>query len=423
MLRAMFLRAAVNGRKMVRALMRGFHSALVILLAVLVGAGNAFAVDEAGFDTCVAGLGERAKGRGISPAVVDGSLDRVELQGRVIELDRGQPEFVATFADYFERRVTEQRVERGRRLLDQHRDLLERIYREYGVPPRYLVAFWGLETNYGTFFGRMPVLDSLATLACDERRSAFFTEQLIAALRIIDEGAINPRRMEGSWAGAMGHVQFMPSVFLQYAVDYDGDGRRDLWGSLPDSMASAANYLSSIGWETGWRWGREVQLPDGFPYELAGYDQKRSLSEWRELGVNDAWGRTLPGGDTEAALLVPSGHEGPAFLVYPNFNVIMKWNRSQYYALAVGRMADRLAGANTLVRQPPNGPRLRREQVAALQERLNEQGYDSGPVDGMPGPMTRRAIRRFQQERGMVADGYPSQTVLSELAPQVTDSQ
>ncbi len=394
----------------------------VVPFALLAGVGVAHA-DDAGadFSACVSALGKKAASHGISPEVVDRSLARIERQERVIELDRGQPEFVATFADYFENRVTEQRVERGRRLLDEHRDLLERVYREYGVPPRYLVAFWGMETNYGAFFGRMPVLDSLATLACDERRSAFFTEQLVAALQIIDEGAISPRRMEGSWAGAMGHVQFMPSVFLQYAVDYDGDGRRDLWGSLPDAMASAANYLSSIGWESGWRWGREVQLPDGFPYELAGHDRERPLSEWRELGVSDAWGRTLPGGDTKAALLVPSGHEGPAFLVYPNFHVIMQWNRSQYYALAVGRMADRLAGASTLVRQPPSGPRLRREQVAALQERLNEKGYDSGPVDGMPGPMTRRAIRRYQQERGMVADGYPSPTVLTELAPEITE--
>lgn len=406
-----------------RALMRGFPVSWAILVALLAGTGNALATDEPDFDACLADLGEHARGRGISPAVVDRGLAGVEPQPRVIELDRSQPEFVATFSDYYQRSVTEQRVERGRALLEKHRELLERIYRDYGVPPRYLVAFWGLETNYGAFFGRMPVLDSLATLACDERRSAFFTEQLIAALRILDEGAISPRRMEGSWAGAMGHVQFLPSVFLQYAVDYDGDGRRDLWGSLPDAMASAANYLSSIGWETGWRWGREVELPDGFPYELAGYEQKRSLSEWRELGVRDAWGRTLPRGDTEAALLVPSGHEGPAFLVYSNFSVIMKWNRSQYYALAVGRMADRLAGASALVRQPPDGPRLRREQVIALQERLNEKGYDSGPVDGLPGPMTRSAIRRFQQERGMVADGYPSETVLSELAPQVTDHQ
>lgn len=396
----------------------------VVLFATLAGAGNVHA-DEAvaDFSACLTTLSEEARNRGISPDVVERSLARIERRQRVIELDRGQPEFIATFSDYFERRVTEQRVERGRELLDEHRDLLERVYRDYGVPPRYLVAFWGLETNYGSHFGRMPVLDSVATLACDERRSGFFTEQLVAALRIIDEGAISPRRMEGSWAGAMGHVQFMPSVFLEYAVDYDGDGRRDLWGSLPDAMASAANYLSSIGWDTGWRWGREVQLPGGFAYELAGHDQKRSLSEWRELGVRDAWGRKLPGGDTEAALLVPSGHEGPAFLVYPNFNVIMKWNRSQYYALAVGRMADRLAGASTLVRQPPSGPRLRREQVIALQERLNEQGYDSGPADGMPGPMTRRAIRRFQQERGMIPDGYPSPTVLTELTPTVTDSQ
>ena len=403
--------------------MRTVALSVVLLAASLAGAGSAQAMERAAFASCLADLGQKARNAGISPTVVQHGLGGVEFQQRVIDLDRGQPEFITTFGDYFEARVTERRVERGRELLREHHRLLDRVYRDYGIPPRYLVAFWALETNYGSYFGKMPVLESLVTLACDPRRSEFFTQQLIAALRIIDEGAISPRRMEGSWAGAMGHVQFMPSVFLQYAVDYDGDGRRDLWGSVPDAMASAANYLSSIGWETGWRWGREVQLPNGFPYELAGYDQSRTLSEWRDLGVRDAYGRALPTGSTEAALLVPAGHEGPKFLVYPNFEIIMKWNRSQYYALAVGRMADRLAGATTLVQQPPEGPRLRRDHVIALQERLNEQGYDSGPVDGMPGPLTRKAIRRFQQENGMVADGYPSPRVLSELALQIRESQ
>lgn len=401
---------------------RSVFVAVAILAATLV-AGPARAMDSLAFRACVDNLADRARQNGISADVVETSLAGVDLQQRVIELDRGQPEFVTTFADYFQRRVTEHRVERGRELLREHRHLLERVYRDYGVPPRYLVAFWGMETNYGSYFGRMRVIDSLVTLACDERRSEFFSKQLVAALRIIDEGAISPRRMEGSWAGAMGHVQFMPSVFLQYAVDYDGDGRRDLWGSLPDAMASAANYLSSIGWETGWRWGREVRLPDGFPYETAGRDQQRSVSEWRDLGVHDAYGRRLPAGDTQASLLVPSGHEGPAFLVYPNFEVIMEWNRSQFYALSVGRMADRLAGANTLVQAPPNGPRLRRQEVAELQQRLSEKGYHSGPADGIPGPITRKAIQRFQQENGMVADGYPSPAVMAELAPQVVKAQ
>lgn len=396
-------------------------AALALVGGSLVSAPAA-AMGALEFQACVDGLAERARENGISPAVIEHNLSGLVLQERVLELDRGQPEFVTTFSDYFQRRVTEQRVERGRELLREHRDLLDRVYRLYGVPPRYLVAFWGMETNYGSYFGRMPVIESLVTLACDQRRAEFFSRQLVAALRIIDEGAINPRRMRGSWAGAMGHVQFMPSVFLQYAVDYDGDGRRDLYGSIPDAMASAANYLSSIGWDTGWRWGREVRLPEGFPYHLAGRDQRRSVSEWRALGVRDAYGRELPAGDTEAALLVPSGHEGPAFLVYPNFDVIMEWNRSQLYALSVGRMADRLAGANALVQAPPNGPRLRREQVATLQQRLSERGYHSGPADGIPGPVTRRAIRQFQQENGMVADGYPSPAVIAELAPQVAEA-
>lgn len=397
---------------------RTLAGSVAVTLAVL--AAQAHGGDEQ-FRSCLGALEQEAKDRGIAADVVEPRLRAVEFQSRVIELDRSQPEFVATFAEYFHGRVTEERVERGRELLEQHADLLREIYREYGVPPRYLVAFWGIETHYGSYFGRMPVIDSLATLACDKRRSRFFTEELMDALRIIEQDALGARPLEGSWAGAMGHVQFLPSVFMRYAVDHDGDGRRDLWDSLPDAMASAANFLRALGWETGWRWGREVTLPDGFPYELAGNDQWRTLAEWRELDVRDAYGRKLANVETEAALLIPAGHEGPAFLVYPNFNVIMRWNRSEYYAVAVGRLADRLAGAASLRNPPPDVPRLRREQIAALQQRLNEKGFDSGAVDGVPGPATRQAIRRFQQTRGMIADGYPSPDVIAELAPETLD--
>lgn len=356
--------------------------------------------------------------------MAEDSLADVRFVERVIELDRAQPEFTTRFADYLARRVTEERVERGRRLLEEHQGLLERIYREYGVPPRYLVAFWGLETNYGAYFGRMPVLDSLATLACDDRRSEFFTDQLVSALELIDEGSIAAQRMEGSWAGAMGHVQFMPSVFVEYAVDYDGDGRRDLWNSLPDAMASAANLLRAHGWERGWRWGREVQLPEGFPYALAGGDLRRPLAEWKALGVRDAYGRALPDADIDASLLVPAGHRGPAFLVYDNFDVIMEWNRSEFYALAVGRLADRLAGAAGLRNPPPEDtPRLARDEVIALQERLETRGFNPGPVDGIPGPRTRKAIRRFQQAHGMIADGFASREVLAKLDLRVAEAE
>jgi membrane-bound lytic murein transglycosylase B len=214
----------------------------------------------------------------------------------------------------------------------------------------------------------------------------------------------------------------MPSVFAEYAVDYDGDGRRDLWNSVPDAMASAANFLRGIGWEPGWRWGREVTLPADFPYELAGYDGRRTMRAWKELGVRTAYDRPLSGADVEAALIVPSGHEGPKFLVYDNFEVIMRWNQSEFYALSVGHLADRLAGAAGLANPPPeDAPRMTRDDVIALQERLNERGFDAGPADGIPGPRTRAAIRRFQKEQGMIADGFASREVLDRLSLRVAE--
>lgn len=385
-------------------------------LALSVWMGVAQAEEALPFDECLVQLGKQARAEGVAQSVLDSALAKVQYSARVIELDQKQPEFTTTFADYFNRRVTEQRVQQGRALLAEHGPLLQKIAKEYGVPAHYLVAFWGLETNFGSFFGRMPVLDSLATLACDARRSAYFTQELISALRIIEEGAVAAERMEGSWAGAMGHVQFMPSVFLRYAVDYDGDDRRDLWGSRPDALASGANFLNHLGWQTGARWGREVSLPDNFSYLEAGLDTRKPLAQWKKLGVRHADGGPLPVADFEASLLVPSGHGGPAFLVYDNFNVIMGWNRSEYYALAVGHLADRIAGAGRLRQAPPeDAPRLSRAQVIQLQETLNSKGFDSGEVDGVMGPATRRALRAYQAEQELVADGFAGAEVLQHL--------
>ncbi len=371
------------------------------------GAEDDGIVDDAEFRACVVTLTEEARAAGISESVIEQVLGDIEPVERVIELDRQQPEFTQTFAGYYGRRVTQERVARGRAMLAEHRGLLNDIQRETGVPPHYLVAFWGLETNFGSYFGNIPVPASLTTLACDERRGRFFASELMAALRIVDAGDIPPDDMVGSWAGAMGHVQFMPSVFLRYAVDADGDGRRDLWGSVPDAMASAANFLRGIGWEPGLRWGREVRLPEDFDYALAGRDQRRPLSEWVALGITDAFGRALPPLDLRAALLVPSGHDGPAFLVYDNFDVIMRWNRSEFYALSVGRLADEIAGASPLRRPPPADTlRIARDDVRRLQRDLASLGFDVGEPDGIFGPASRSALSRFQQAHGMVADGH-----------------
>ena len=375
-------------------------------LVLSLTAGGALA-NDADFAACVARLQAAARAEGISQRVVDEVLGTVTQQERVLELDRKQPEFILPFAEYYDRRVTPGRVARGRDLLAEHAAMLGEIERDFGVPAHYLLAFWGLETNFGAYFGDTPVADSLATLACDARRSAFFTAELMKALRIVDAGDVPAERMKGSWAGAMGHVQFMPSIFQRYAIDADEDGRRDLWGSIHDAMASAANFLRASGWERGVRWGREVRLPRGFDYSLAGRHQKRALSEWAKLGVTDAFGRKLPRLSLPAALLVPSGHAGPAFLTYPNFDVILRWNRSEFYALSVGRLAEEIAGAGPLSRPPPaDAIRISRERVLQLQSDLNALGYDVGEPDGIVGPVTRRALSRFQQQRDMVADGH-----------------
>ncbi len=376
-------------------------------------------LSEAEFASCIQTFSADAKKAGISAPTIRASLGKASLSKRVLELDRQQPEFTTTFADYFNRRVTEQRVAQGRALWATHRALLDRVEQTYGVPAPYLLAFWGLETNFGGYFGNMKVVDSLATLACDPRRSTFFTIELMNALRILDEGDIAPDKMLGSWAGAMGNFQFMPSSYLKNAVDYDGDNKRDLWYSKADAFASAAKFLQSLGWLGDERWGREVKLPRNFPFLEAGLKNHKTLTEWSKLGVTRADNSPLPQAEMNASLLVPAGHQGPAFLVYDNFNVIMRWNRSEFYAIAVGQLADQIAGGGALLQTPPtDAPRLHRQQVLQLQAQLNQQGFDAGTPDGIFGPGTRRALSEFQHAQGLVADGFADHAVLKLLGIQ-----
>lgn len=359
------------------------------------------------FDQCINRLKPQALQQGISEHTINRVLGQARYLARVIELDRRQPEFTQTFAGYFNARVTEERVRNGRRLFTAHRELFEKIERETGIPPKYLASFWGLETNYGGYFGDWSVPDALTTLACDQRRSTYFTQELFNAMRIIDAGDITPDRMKGSWAGAMGHMQFMPSTFLNYAIDADGDGRRDLWGSLEDAMASAANFLLKMGWDPDLEWGQEVRLPPDFDYALAGSHHKRPLREWITYGVTPVSGPGLLPTDQKVSLLVPAGHQGPAFLVTHNFHVIMRWNRSEYYALSVGHLADRIAGEPGLSQHPPEDEiKITRDQVRQLQQDLQALGIDAGGVDGVMGPQTRKAISVFQQRTQRVADGH-----------------
>jgi len=389
---------------------------LGILFCVLVCPDMVMAQD-AEFAQCLSGLQHRARSEQLSTHVVDDVLANLKQQMRVLELDRSQPEFTQTFADYFQQRVTAERIERGQELLDQHQAFLTDLTRKYGVPGRYLVAFWGLETNFGSYLGKMPTLDSLATLACDERRSEFFTNELMHALALLERESLTPEEMRGSWAGAMGHTQFMPSAYRLHAIDGDGDGHVNLWRSERDALASGANFLLNLGWQKGQRWGREVLLPDDFPYVKTGLNNSQPVTYWRGLGVSFANGNPIPDIDMQASVLVPAGHSGPAFLVYPNFDVILRWNRSEYYALAVGVLADRLIGAGPLVRSPSSDETaLSRNAIENMQRELKDLGFDAGEIDGVLGSMTQSALREFQASTGMIADGYPDRETLCALS-------
>ncbi len=388
----------------------------VPLLTAALSTGPVATLGPIEFQTCLYSLQHMATVAGVSKSIVDEVIPTLKLQQQVLKLDREQPEFVQTFSQYLATRITPARIERGRELYARHEEFLDALTRRYGVPGRYLVAFWGLETNYGSYLGGVPTLDALATLACDERRAAFFGKEFISALQLMQRESLSPEQMYGSWAGAVGHTQFMPSSYLKYAVDGDGDGRINLWQSERDALASGASFLQQLGWEFGLRWGREVLLPDDFSYQQAGTNAMLSLQEWSELGVRRADGKALPTTDIEGAILVPAGHTGPAFMVYANFFVIMQWNRSESYAISVGHLADRIKGGDNLLRPPPPGQRsLSLQQTAEMQRALNTAGYDAGVADGIFGPASRAALRAFQHATGLVADGYPDQNSLARL--------
>ena len=294
------------------------------------------------FDQWLQGLRAEAADRGIKPQTLDAALDGISPIPRVIELDRRQPEFSLTFRQYMDRVVPDSRVEKARLKYAENKALLEETGRKYGVQPRFLVAFWGIETDFGRITGGFPVVPALATLAHDGRRSAYFRKELFNALEILDQGHISPAEMVGSWAGAMGQCQFMPSSFLRFAVDGNGDGHKDIWTVKADVFASAANYLAKSGWRDDQTWGRPVRLPNGFDPALASLEVRKRLSEWQTLGVRKADGSNLPTRDLEASVVFTEGPGSEAYVVYDNFRAILKWNRSIFFAVAVGSLADRI---------------------------------------------------------------------------------
>ncbi|EKE82819.1 lytic murein transglycosylase [Idiomarina xiamenensis] len=295
------------------------------------------------FEAYVEQLQSEAKAEGFTEQTLQAAFAKVKYYERAVELDKNQPEFKLTLDTYLPRAVPDWKAQQARELYQEHLPLLTEIGEKYGVQPRFIVALWGIETNFGKFTGGFDVISSLTTLAYDGRREAFFKRQLWQALTIIQEGHIAPDDMKGSWAGAMGQTQFMPSSFMQYAVDYDGDGKKDIWGSLPDVFASAANYLSSVGWRDDVTWGRQVQIPEDFDEQLATLKTKKSLAEWQALGVRRYDGENLPQrDDIEASVIIPDDKHGRVYLAYANYDALMRWNRSNYFVAAVGLLSDRI---------------------------------------------------------------------------------
>jgi membrane-bound lytic murein transglycosylase B len=383
-----------------------------------------YAEPEQDFSTFLADLRAEAASRGVSAATIDAAFAQAPAPlPRVIELDRSQPEFVQTFSGYMNNRMSATRIARGQALMAEHRELFAEVQQKYGVQPQYLTSFWALESNFGQATGGFSVLNALATLAWDPRRAQFFRDQFMTALRIIDKGHITAEGMTGSWAGAMGQLQFMPDTFEAYAVDGDGDGKIDIWHSLPDVLHSAANYLSKAGWKGDERWGREVMLPEGFDFALAGTDISKTVSEWNALGVKRVDGSPLGTAAIEGSIIVPAGVNGPAFLAYNNFRTTMVWNRSTFYAISVGHLADRFVGEGPIQHMPVNDERpLTREEVWEMQTLLNGLGFDAGQPDGSVGSKTREAVRAYQISRDLPPDSYVSYDLLAALRAQAPAS-
>ena len=369
-----------------------------------------------GLQHWLTGFRGRALAAGITAPVLKAALGDVAYLPDVIRRDRNQNEFTKTIWDYLDTAVSPERITLGVAALGRNAGLLDRIEAAYGVDKEIVVAVWGLESAYGAGRGDTPTIDSLATLAYDGRRGAFFEAELLALLQILQSGDTTPAHLRGSWAGAMGHTQFMPSSYLKFAVDFTGDGRRDIWGDDPtDALASTAAYLAQWGWTKGAPWGIEITLPEGFDYALSGERITRTPAEWQALGVRAVVGGVLPD-HGPASVLLPGGVRGAALLIYSNFQVIEKYNSADAYVIAIGHLADRLRGGPAFQAAWPRDLRaLTLPERSEMQTRLTAAGFDAGGVDGKVGPLTIAAVKAFQRATGLIPDGYPSLDILHRL--------
>jgi membrane-bound lytic murein transglycosylase B len=399
---------------------RRLGGALVLGLGLLGGVGTIVwteparaQMDEAAqgdFRRFVEGLWPEARARGISRITFDEAFRGVEPDAKIIALTKKQSEFVRPIWEYINGAISAQRLERGRQIAEQWSDTLAAVERTYGVPRSVVLGVWGMETNFGSFVGNIYTVRALATLAYSRYRGEFFRNELLTALQILQQDHIHRSEMVGSWAGAMGQTQFMPSSYVKYAVDGNGDGKRDIWNSVPDALASTANYLRQQGWQAGIPWGFEVDLPKGFDFR----NFRHGFSSWSNLRVRRADGQPLPRSG-EATLYLPGGAKGPAFLITDNFSVIKTYNSSDAYAMGVAHLGDRLTGGRPIQADWPTEPMLAKEDREEVQKRLVSLGHYKGETDGKLGSKTREAVRNFQLERGLIPDGYTNFAVLREL--------
>jgi lytic murein transglycosylase len=377
--------------------------------AILAAAGN--------FGACLEGLWPDAAKRGVTRATFDTYTNGLTPDLRIMDLMDTQPEFTKAFWDYLDLLVSENRIKRGREILAQYRPVFDAVEKAYGVDRHAVTAIWGIESNFGTSGGDRSVVRSTATLACVGRRQAYFRDEFLAALEILNRGDINPDRLKGSWAGAFGPTQFMPTSFKRFAVDFDGDGRRDVVDSIPDLIASTANNLKLDGWIAGQTWGYEVALPQGFNYLMADGAKAMPIKEWEKLGVARVNGKLYPRPADRAYLFLPAGANGPAFLMLNNFRVLMKYNPAEAYALAIGHLGDRLRGDPPLVTAWPRQERvLTSAERYEMQQHLVRLGFDiGGEPNGRLNAKSRSAIRSFQASRGLVPDGFATADMLERL--------
>jgi peptidoglycan lytic transglycosylase B len=393
---------------------RTFSLPAVAAISVVLAAPEPALADK--FQTCVNGLWPSAKAAGVTRATFERAFNGLTFDPEVVELATYQPEYVKPVGEYVDRAVSEKRIDIGKQMVVQQKELLDALEARYGVDRYVIVAIWGVESNYGTQPGDKNVIRSLATLICSGTKSKFARSQINTALKILQRGDVSFEAMNGSWAGAMGHTQFIPTTYSAYAADYDGDGKRDIWGNVPDALASTAAYLKVSKWQPGQTWGYEVRLPKGLNPKKGSESALRSLGEWQKIGVVRVNGEPYPRPGDKASLFSPEGTRGPSFLVLNNFRSILRYNQATSYALGVGHLSDRLRGGGPFVQPwPTDENHLSLDQRHELQKHLIAMGMLEGEPDGVVGRGTLEAVRTYQRAKGLPVDGYPTLTILKRL--------